>query len=129
MIKKSLTKLIGLKKEDFDSFIQSGQIIVQPARLIPTLKTGEEMALTSIFLSTARLVKEYRDGLFKEIKLSRSGKVYFYTEASFPDINKSRIEGLIIVVIKGVLNNVVMDLKKTQIICLNYEILTFIFFI
>ena len=114
MIKKSLIKLIGLKKEDFDSFIQSGQIIVQPARLIPTLKTGEEMALTSIFLSTARLVKEYRDGLFKEIKLSRSGKVYFYTEASFPDINKSRIEGLIIVVIKGVLNNVVMHLKKNK---------------
>jgi hypothetical protein len=102
MIKKSLTKLVGLKKDDFDSFIQSGQIILQPARLIPTLKTGDEMALTSIFLSTVKLVKEYRDGIFKEIKLSRSGKVYYYTEASFPDINKSRIDGLIIVVIKGV---------------------------
>ena len=56
-----------------------------------------------IFLSTLRLVKEYRDSIFKEIKLNRSGKVYYYTEASFPDINDSRIDGLIIVVIKGVI--------------------------
>lgn len=103
MIKKNFTKLVGLKKEDFDLFVQSGQIIVQPARLIPTLKTGDEMALTSIFLSTIKLVKEYRDSMFKEIKLNRSGKVYYYTEASFPDINKSRIDGLIIVIIKGII--------------------------
>ena len=75
MIKKKLTKLVGLKFEEFELFVQSGQIKVQPARLIPTLKTGDEMALTSIFLSTLRLVKEYRDELFKEIKLSRNGKI------------------------------------------------------
>lgn len=103
MIKKSLTKLVGLKKEDFDSFVKTGQIILQPARLIPAHKTGDEMALTSIFLSTVKLVKEYRDSLFKEIKLSRSGRVFYYTEASFPDINKCRIDGLIIVVTKGVI--------------------------
>lgn len=105
MIKKNITKLVGLKKEDFDFFISTGQIIVQPARLIPALTTGHESALTSIFLSTVRLVKEYRDELFKEIKLSRSGKVFFYTEASFPDINKSRIDGLIMVVVKGVITD------------------------
>ncbi len=105
MIKKSVTKLVGLKKTDFDSFVQNGQIILQPARLIPTHKTGDEMALTSIFLSTVKLVKEYRDGLFKEIKLSRSGRLYYYTEASFPEINKCRIDGLIIVVIKGVITD------------------------
>jgi len=114
MIKKSLAKLIGLKKEDFDAFIKSGQIHVQPARLIPTLKTGDEMALTSIFLSTVRLVREYRDGIFKEIKLSLSGKVFYYTEASFPDINKSRIDGLIIVVIKGVITDAVFFEMKNK---------------
>lgn len=103
MIKKNLTKLVGIKKEDFDSFIQSGQIYVQPARLIPTLKTGDEMALTSIFLSTIKLVKEFRDDIFKSIKLNRSGRIYYFTEVSFPDIDKSRIDGLIIVVIKGVI--------------------------
>ena len=74
MIQKKVTKLIGLKKSDFDSFVQSGQIKLQQARLIPTLKTGDEMALTSIFLTTVKLVKEYRDGIFKSIKLSRTGK-------------------------------------------------------
>lgn len=103
MIKKKLTKLVGLKKEEFDEYVKSGQIQVQPARLIPTLKTGDEMALTSIFLSTLRLVKEYRDEIFKEIKLSRAGRMYYYTEASFPDVDNSRIDGLIIIVIKGVI--------------------------
>lgn len=103
MIKKKLTKLVGLKYEEFEFFLKSGQIQLQPAKLIPTLKTGDEMALTSIFLSTLRLVKEYRDELFKEIKLSRAGKMYYFTEACFPEIDKSRIDGLIIIVIKGVI--------------------------
>ena len=103
MLKKELKKLVGLKKEEFDAFVESKQIQVQPARLIPTLKTGDEMALTSILLSTIRLVKEYRDGIFKELKLSRSGKAYYYTEACFAEIDKSRIDGLIIIVIKGVI--------------------------
>ena len=104
MIKKSISKLVGLKKQDFDLLVKSGQIILQPARLIPSHKTtGGEMTLTSIFLSTLRLVKEFRDTFFKEIKLSRAGRVYFYTEAKFPDINERRIDGLIIVVTKGVI--------------------------
>lgn len=105
MIKKNLSKLVGLKKDDFDFFVQNKQIHLQSARLIPTLKTGDEMALTSIFLSTVNLVKEYRDGIFKELKLSRSGRPYYYTEVSFPEIDKSRIDGLIIIVIKGVITD------------------------
>jgi len=50
-------------------------------------------------------VKEYRDGIFKSIKLSRAGKAYYYTETSFPDISQSRIDGLIIVVTKGVITD------------------------
>jgi len=103
MLKKSINKLVGLKKDDFDLLVKSGQIQLQPARLIPSHKTGDEMALTSIFMTTLRLVKEYRDNIFKAIKLSRAGRVYFYTEACFPDINKCRIDGLAIVVTKGVI--------------------------
>ena len=68
MAKKLDKNLIGLKKEIFDSYINSSpiQLRVQPARLIPALKTGDEMALTSIFLSTLRLVKEYRDSIWKQ---------------------------------------------------------------
>jgi hypothetical protein len=51
MIQKKLNKLIGLKKEEFDQFITAGQIQAQSARLIPTLKTGDETALTSLILS------------------------------------------------------------------------------
>ena len=105
MINKKLTKLVGLKKEDFDNFIMSNQIHVQPAQLIPLYKTGDEMALTSIFLSALRLVKEYRDDLFKQFNLSRSGRVFYYVEASFKDIDSSRIDGLIIVVSKGVIKD------------------------
>lgn len=105
MIKKNLTRLIGLKKVDFDFFVSTSQIKVQPARLIPSHKTGDEMALTSIFLSTIKLVKEYRYGIFKELKLSRSGKAYYFTEVSFPEINKSRIDGLIMIVVKGVITD------------------------
>ncbi len=114
MIQKKLTKLVGLKKADFDLFVHRGQIKVQQAKLIPTLKTGDEMALTSIFLATIRLVKEYRDGIFKSIKLSRAGRAYYYTEASFPDISKSRIDGLIIVVIKGVISEAVFFEMKNK---------------
>ena len=97
MIKKKLTKLVGLKKEEFDYFLETGQIQAQPARLIPTLKTGDEMALTSIFLSTLRLIKEYRVEIFRQLKLSRSGKIYYFTEVSLPEIHKSRMDGLIII--------------------------------
>jgi len=114
MIQKKLTKLVGLKKADFDSFLQSGQIKLQQAKLIPTLKTGDEMALTSIFLSTVRLVKEYRDGIFKNIKLSRAGKAYYYTEVSFPDVSSSRIDGLIIVVTKGIIADAVFFEMKNK---------------
>ena len=39
MLPKKVNKLVGLKKSDFDTFIQSGQITLSHARLIPLLKT------------------------------------------------------------------------------------------
>lgn len=100
-----LTKIIGLKKSEFDIMakLPDSPIQLRPARLIPALKTGDEMALTSIFLSTLKLVKEFRDSIFKEIKLSRNGRLYFYTEVCFPKIDKSRIDGLILVTKKDVI--------------------------
>jgi len=83
MIKKKLNKIVWLKKEQFDLFIEEKQIQVQSPRLIPTLKTGDEMALTSIFLSWLRLVKEYRNTIFKDFKVTRAGTVYYYTEVYF----------------------------------------------
>ena len=108
--------LIGLSFDDFQSFRNSEDpsIIAQEARLIPLLKTGDEGALTSIFLSAVRLIKEYRDSIFKEIKLSRGGTPYYFTEVVFKDIDKnSRIDGLIVVVSKGVIKDaVVFEMKN-----------------
>ena len=102
---KKLTKLIGLKKTEFDDLVNQvdSPIQLRPARLIPVLKTGDEMALTSILLSSLRLIKEFRDIVFREIKMSRNGKVFFYTEVCFPKIDKSRIDGLILVTKKDVI--------------------------
>ena len=106
-------KLINLKFQDFLELNrgEDKKIVCQPARLIPTLKTGDEMALTSIFLSALKLVKEFRDKIFKEINLKRNGKIYYYTEVGFPglfddkDLGKKRIDGLIIVVLKNVIQD------------------------
>jgi len=114
MIKKKLTKLVGLKKEQFDSFIANGQIQVQSAKLIPTLKTGDEMALTSIFLSSMRLINEFRQGIFRDIKLSNSGKLYYYTEVVFPEIESSRVDGMVVNVTSGTIKEVAFFEMKSK---------------
>lgn len=114
MLKKKLTKLVGIKKETFDSFLESSQIKAQQAFLIPTLKTGDEMALTSIFLSSLRLVNEFRGGIFKDIKLSRTGKLYYYTEVVFPEISPNRIDGMIINVTSGSIKEVAFFEMKSK---------------
>jgi len=114
MIKKEFKKLIGIKKEEFDAFIADGQIQLNKPTLIPTLKTGDEGALTSIFLSSLRLIKEYRDAVFKEIKLIRSGKAYFYREVCFSGDNDARIDGLVIVVVKNVIVDAVFFEMKNK---------------
>lgn len=107
---KKLNKVVGLKKTEFDEFVQSKQIHVTPARLIPLLKAGDEMALTSIFLSTLRLVKEFRESIFSMVRLNKGGKAFYYTEVGFPSIDKdfqkgSRIDGLVVIVIGGIIRD------------------------
>ena len=115
---KKLTKIIGLKKSEFDLFVnQKGvesQINLRPARLIPAIKTGDEMALTSIFLSSLRLVKEFRDILFRELRLSRNGRVFFYTEVSFPKIDNCRIDGLILITKKNIISEAIFVEVKSK---------------
>lgn len=114
MIQKKFSKLIGLKYEDFLAYRESGQVMSQSARLIPLLKTGDEGALTSIFLSAVKLIKEYRDAIFRETKLSRGGKAYYLTEVVFNDVDeKSRVDGLIIIVSKGIIKDaIVFEMKN-----------------
>ena len=115
MIQKKFTKIIGLKYEDFKAYQECAQVINQEARLIPTLKTGDEGALTSIFLSAIKLVKEYKDSIFKELKLSRVGNAYYLTEIVFPDIdNKCRIDGMIIIVSKGIIKDAAIFEMKNK---------------
>ncbi len=113
MNEKKLTRLVGLKEEDFKHFISTNQIQYTNARLIPLLKTGDEMALTSIFLSAVRLIKEFRNIIFKQIKLPRSGKFYYLTEVCFPELSKHRIDGLIVIIKSGKINSaVIFEMKK-----------------
>ena len=109
-----MNKLIGLNFEEFKQFQQEGHIVAQEARLIPSLKTGDEGALTSIFLTSLKLVKEYRDSIFKEVKLSKGARIYYLTEVIFKDVDeKSRIDGLIITVSKGVIKDaIVFEMKN-----------------
>ena len=107
MIKK-INKLVGLKKTDFDDYVNNGKIIFSEARLIPILKTGDEMALTSILMSSIRLVKEFRNQIFSELRIKKGGKAFFYTEVRFMDIDeKSRLDGVILIVVSGVIQDAV----------------------
>jgi len=107
MNKKYITKLVDSKFADFEDSINSDDdkaIKLRPACLIPTSKAGDEITLTSIFLSGLRLIKEFKKEIFSEVKLPNNGKMYVYTEVTFPnftDEKDSRIDGLIIIVIGG----------------------------
>ncbi len=113
MITSKITKLIGLKEQTFLELLKTNQIIHKRARLIPLLKTGDEMALTSIFLSALRLVEEFRQAVFKDIKMPRSGKVHYLTEVQFPELSKNRIDGLLVVIKSGkVVDAAIFEMKK-----------------
>ena len=121
---KKPTKLIGLHIDEFDSLVSQGEEIhVQPARLIPFYKPGDEMALTSIFLSAIRLISEFRNQVFKAIGLSKSKYLRIYTEVEFVLFDRLRVDGMILVlrgnkIIDALLlevKNKSVDLKQDQI--------------
>lgn len=99
-------KIVGMSKDEFDNHVEEGKIFVTPARLIPTKKPGGELALTSVFLSSMRLIEEFRKMIFSEIGMAQGKNIYVYTEVGFSgdektQDEKSRIDGLVIVVKSG----------------------------
>jgi hypothetical protein len=115
-----MNRLVGTKLSVFEEH-QKGpdRIRLQPARLITTYKTGDEMALTSIFLSALRLVKEFKHDFFLDAKLTNSGKIYVYTEAVFPDAEDCRVDGLILIVKGGVIKDAALLEMKNKNCSLN----------
>jgi len=105
LVQKKIGKLIGLKKSEFNQLIVSKEISLRKPRLIPVYKLGDEMALTSVLLSSIRLVKEFKQALLSEAKMQIGGTLYVYSEVEFKDFPDSRIDGLILVVKSGTIRD------------------------
>ena len=99
---KKISSLIDMKIADFLTIIEEKEVLtVRTARLIPIYKAGDEMSLTSIFLSSLRLVKEFKKQIFSATNLSMAGKIYVFTEVNFSELKGEQPDGLIIVVSAG----------------------------
>ena len=108
-----LSKIVGLTKEEFDSLVVAKEISLRPASLIPVTKIGDEMALTSVLLSSMRLIKEFRSMISSDIKLAKGGTLYTYQEVTFSKFPKSRIDGLLLVVAGGVIKDAaILEMKS-----------------
>ena len=93
------SKIIGLQIADFDKLVHSGEEIhLRPARLLNFHKPGDELAITSIFLSGIKLIKEFRRNIFNQIKLTNSNSIRFYSEIQFVLFDNLRIDGLILII-------------------------------
>lgn len=113
LTQKKLGKLIGLKKAEFNDLIKSKEITLRKPRLIPVYKLGDEMALTSVLLSTLRLVKEFKQAILSEAKMQIGGSLYVYTEVEFKEFSSSRIDGLILVVKSGTIRDAaILEVKN-----------------
>ena len=113
MITSKVTRIVGLKESDFIELLKTNKIQHKRARLIPLLKTGDEMALTSIFLSSLRLIKEFRHSVFKDIGMPRSGKFHYLTEVNIPELSNQRIDGLVVCIKSGKVSDAaIFEMKK-----------------
>jgi len=99
---------------DFLNLVEEKKrISVRRARLIPIYKAGDEMALTSLFLSALRLVKEFRREVFSAVNLSASGKLHMFTEVNFADYEGAQPDGLILVVGGGKIKDAaILEMKN-----------------
>lgn len=110
-----LQKIVGMKKSDFDVLVnEKKEIFLKPARLIPIYKPGDEMALTSIFLTSLCLIKEFKKLFFSEVKLSKSGKIFTYTEVTLKQFEGIRIDGLLLEVKSDVIKNAAIFEMKNK---------------
>lgn len=96
-------RLEGMPLEGFQELVKEGHLHVRPARLIPTTKVGDELSLASIFLATLKLVKEFREKFFKEVKFKKAGQQLYFTEVQFSnkEFSDCRFDGLILTVVGG----------------------------
>jgi len=110
-------KIIEMKIDKFNTSIKMKDITVRPAKLIPSIiKPGDELALTSIFLASLKLIKEFRDDIFTDLKFRKSGMHYFFTEASFYDYDDSRPDGLILSVVSNEIKDaIILEVKNKNI--------------
>lgn len=108
-----LKKIVGLSKADFDSFVKKKTIQLRRARLIPLINPGKEEALTSIFLSSLKLVDEFRHDILSSVNMPKGGKLYAYTEVVFPDQKNFRIDGLMLIVKGGIIKSAaILEMKN-----------------
>ena len=112
MDKKSI-QIKDLEKSKFDEFIKKGGINLKEARLIPIIKPGDEMALTSVILSSIRLIKEFRRMLFTDTKISKGGHIFAYNEVVFSQFPNSRVDGLLLTVKGGTIKDAaILEMKN-----------------
>jgi|TARA_B100000315_G_scaffold161577_1_gene150076 hypothetical protein len=102
---RKLTKIIGLKKSEFDEFVKNGELQLREARLIPFSKPGDEMALTSVILSSLRLIKEFRKMILSDAKMMTGGHIHVFTEIVFSQFPDLRVDGLLIIVKGGIIKD------------------------
>ena len=109
-------KLIGMKISDFNDLVKSkNQIHLQKARLIPFYKPGDEMALTSIFMSAISSVDKFKRDIFKSIGFSTYGYLHVYTEVEFKLFDRKRIDGLFLLVrSKKIVDAMVIESKNKR---------------
>lgn len=120
--------LIGMSIKDFQAHVEEKKVIsVRSARLIPVFKPGDEMGLTSLFLSSLRLVKEFRKDIFSSVNLSRAGKIYVFTEVCFKELKGEQPDGLIIVVSAGKIKDAaLLEVKNGKSILKEEQILNYL---
>jgi len=110
---KKLNKIVGIKFSEFEDFIKSGDIHVRKARLIPTAKAGDEIAIASVLLAAIKIIHEFKRLVFSEVKLMQGGTLHVYTEAAFAGFENNRVDGLILVVKAGVIKDAaILEMKN-----------------
>ena len=109
------TKLPGLSYEGFAA-LNGKEFHVRPARLISLYRPGDEMALTSIFLSALRLIDEFRHQVFQTLRLPKGGTIHVFTEVEFLLHKQKRVDGLIVIVRgKKIVNAALVEVKNKNI--------------
>lgn len=110
-------KIIGMKINAFNKAVQKNEIIVRQAKLIPPkIQPGNEIALTSIFLSALKLIKEFRDDIFSDLSLRKSGLHYYFTEVMVYDNKDSRPDGMILSVVSDeIKDGVIIEVKNKNV--------------